>query len=343
MELDTTKLKQAGFRKTVSHDNCNVLDIGSGSFPRYIEVRPPGDDGSRMTAIWDGILNLAVNDKVICIEYASNPIWRVNSIGGGGSGVGTIRVNKVFASDFSSESLVTDATDNVTINTGTLTLPSDIIHAGDTDTKISFIDDDIEFTVGALSMLKLTETTQDLITLGPGSGDVDIDFNGDMFLRGSDGRLGLGESAPDRFFHMKDANVAMKLEDTSSGEFWLFGETIVNNEFSIRHNLENPPTLHMNNANRQIAINSTAFNGQFLIDQSSTIGARVVLSLDQGDVDEPFVRYVGTAAAATLTRSIVAIGDVTTATSRGFIKIEVLDIGNQVTDQDYFVEFFTLA
>ncbi len=205
MELDTTKLKQAGFRKTVSHDNCNVLDIGSGSFPRYIEVRPPGDDGSRMTAIWDGILNLAVNDKVICIEYAGNPIWRVNAIGGGGSGVGTVRVNKVFASDFSSESLVTDASDNITINTGTLTLPSDIIHLGDSDNKISFTDDVQTFTVGGLVMLTLTETTQDLINLGPGSGDIDIDFNGDMFLQGSDGFIGIGPAfqTPTSLLHLE--------------------------------------------------------------------------------------------------------------------------------------------
>jgi len=54
----------------------------------------------------------------------------------------------------------------------------------------------VEITVGGLSLLKLTETAQDLITLGPGSGDVDINFNGDMFLRGSDGYFGIGTAAP---------------------------------------------------------------------------------------------------------------------------------------------------
>ncbi len=79
---------------------------------------------------------------------------------------------------------------------GTVTITDDILHAGDTDTKISFTDDDIEFTAGALSMLKLTETGQDLITLGPGSGDVDINFNGDMFLQGSDGAFGINKNPP---------------------------------------------------------------------------------------------------------------------------------------------------
>jgi len=80
--------------------------------------------------------------------------------------------------------------------TGTETITDDLVHAGDTDTKLSFTDDDVEITVGGLSLLKLTETAQDLITLGPGSGDVDINFNGDMFLRGSDGYFGIGTAAP---------------------------------------------------------------------------------------------------------------------------------------------------
>lgn len=206
MELDTTKLRQAGFRKTVTHDNCNVLDIGSGSYPRYIEVRPPGDDGSRMTAIWDGSLDLAVNDKVKCIEYGGNAIWAISAMGGADTAVGKIRVNKVFASDFSSESLVTDASDNITINTGTLTLPSEIIHLGDTDNKIGFTDDVQTYTVGGLELLKLTEAAQDLINLGPGSGDVDINFNGQMFLEGSSGRFGVNETTLTAQFHVTKAS-----------------------------------------------------------------------------------------------------------------------------------------
>lgn len=196
MELDTTKLSQAGQRKLTPHDNCTVLDIGTGSFPRLIELRLPGVDGARQSALWDGSLDLAVNDLVIADEYAGQTIWRISSMGGGDSGAGKTRVNKVWASDFTSESLVTDASDNITINTGTLTLPSDIIHLGDIDTKISLTDDDVEIFAGNLSMLKLTEAAQDLITLGPGSGDVDIDFNGDAFLRGSDGNFGINTTTP---------------------------------------------------------------------------------------------------------------------------------------------------
>lgn len=87
-------------------------------------------------------------------------------------------------------------------STGLIKLAADVTvtnlisHEGDLDTELAFTDDDIEFTVGNLSMLKLTEAGQDLITLGPGSGDVDIDFNGDMFLLGSSGFFGIGVNPP---------------------------------------------------------------------------------------------------------------------------------------------------
>ena len=204
-DFDTSKLSQVSARKVTPHDNCVVLDLGTGAFPRDIEVRLPDDDGARQTALWDGGLDLAINDEVLCHEYAGLSAWRVFSMGGNESGAGQVRVNKVWAEDFTSESLVTDASDNVTINTGTLTLPSDIIHLSDIDTKISFDTDDIEFTAGGLSMLKLTEAGQDLITLGPGSGDVDIDFNGDMFLQGSDGNFGIATASPLGLFQIGDA------------------------------------------------------------------------------------------------------------------------------------------
>lgn len=79
------------------------------------------------------------------------------------------------------------------------------------------------------------------------------------------------------------------------------------------------------------------------IAQSSTTGALPVIKLTQSDVSEEFVRFIGTAAAATLTQSIVAEGDVTTATRAGFVKVYVQDDGNQITDQAYFMPIYTLA
>jgi hypothetical protein len=89
--------------------------------------------------------------------------------------------------------------------------------------------------------------------------------------------------------------------------------------------------------------NVTNPRAQLDIDQFQNSEAQPVLCLDQGDVDEPFTKYVGQAAAANLTRSIVDNGDVTTATLVGWTKIEIDDTGNQVTDGDYYQPFYSLA
>lgn len=198
--FDTSELSQAAARKITLHDNCIVLDLGAGSFPRDIEVRLPDDDGARQIAIWDGSLNLAINDEVLCNEYAGNPKWRVAGMGGADSGAGKQRVSEIWESDFGAVAMETDASGNVTINgTRTLTIPTDLIHAGDPDTLLSFTDDALEATIGNLSMLKLTETTQNLVEIGDtgGGGDVDVKFNNDqMFLQGSDGFLGFNTINP---------------------------------------------------------------------------------------------------------------------------------------------------
>jgi hypothetical protein len=77
--------------------------------------------------------------------------------------------------------------------------------------------------------------------------------------------------------------------------------------------------------------------------QDEAAGAIPVGTLEQIDVDEPFLKYIGTAAAADLTRSIVDAGDVAVATVQGYVKVEVQDDGNRITDQDYFIPVYTLA
>ena len=75
----------------------------------------------------------------------------------------------------------------------------------------------------------------------------------------------------------------------------------------------------------------------------STVIAQPVMTFDQGDTDQPFHKFIGDAAAATLTRDLVDEGDVTTATRIGFYKIEIQDDGNQITDGDYYVPFYSLV
>ena len=62
--------------------------------------------------------------------------------------------------------------------TDALFVAQDIIHSGDTDTKITLAADDLTITVGNEQMIKITEDgTQDKIVFGDG-GDVDYEFTG---------------------------------------------------------------------------------------------------------------------------------------------------------------------
>ena len=135
-----------------------------------------------------------------------------------------VRVSKLVSPDGLTDPVLSaDNSGDVTLaGTGDMIVPDKIIHSGDTDTNIALADDDVEFTVGGLSMLKLTETTQDLITLGPGSGDVDINFNGDMFLLGSSGRFGIGTALPDTLLHLENVTTpTLRIQDTTTASSFL--------------------------------------------------------------------------------------------------------------------------
>ena len=76
----------------------------------------------------------------------------------------------------------------------------DIIHWGDPNTKITFADDQIDFTAGAVTLLSLDESTQDSVIVGDGT-DVDFQVKGlndnhAIFVEGSSDKVGIGFSAP---------------------------------------------------------------------------------------------------------------------------------------------------
>lgn len=79
------------------------------------------------------------------------------------------------------------------------------------------------------------------------------------------------------------------------------------------------------------------------ITQGSASGAIPPLKLRQDDVDQPFIYFRGTAANGNLDRSIVDDDDVTVGSRDGWIMVYVEDIGNQITDQKYFVPVYTLS
>lgn len=83
--------------------------------------------------------------------------------------------------------------------------------------------------------------------------------------------------------------------------------------------------------------------GQLDVIQTDTAGAQPVLVLDQDDISEEFIKFYGSAAAATITQSLVAAADVTTATVNGYIRVNVQDEGNQITDGAYYLPVYALT
>ncbi len=112
--FDTSELTQTAARRVTPHDNCIVTELSSGAFPRKIKVQLPDDDGPQQAAIWDGSLDLEVNDEVYCHEYAEIPAWRIMAMGGNDSGAGKHRVSKVWESDFENVVMSIDAAGLVT-------------------------------------------------------------------------------------------------------------------------------------------------------------------------------------------------------------------------------------
>lgn len=95
--------------------------------------------------------------------------------------------------------------------------------------------------------------------------------------------------------------------------------------------------------NDRVGIKITSPTGQLHVNQSSSTGAIPSFHLEQDDVSEEFVRYTGQAAAATLTQSLVPVAAVASFTVNGYLKINIQDEGNQITDGFYYMSFGTLA
>jgi hypothetical protein len=115
-----------------------------------------------------------------------------------GGTIDEVEVSKLVSPDQLTDPVLSaDNAGDVTLaGTGDLIIPDSIIHSGDTDTNIAFTTDVITFTAGNEILLTLTEAAQDVVKIGDG-GDVDINFNDDMFLQGSNSSLHIGGTDPD--------------------------------------------------------------------------------------------------------------------------------------------------
>src|SRR6056300_1708609 len=159
----------------------------------------------------------------------------------GGTGTTTLTSNGILTGNGTS---AIQAESNLTFDGTDLSMASSLIHLGDTNTKMSFTDDRIEFYVGGEKLLDLFEGTQDYVLLGDG-GDVDINLNGDMFVRGSDGNVGIGTDSPSATLHInttndgsvyftRDGSYPYSLEHDTS-QFYLYNRTISKSVLEFEH------------------------------------------------------------------------------------------------------------
>jgi len=95
--------------------------------------------------------------------------------------------------------------------------------------------------------------------------------------------------------------------------------------------------------NDRLGISITTPTGKLHLNQNSATAAIPTLHLEQDDVSEEAVRVTGQAGAGVLTQTLVAGADVTTATKAAFIRVNIQDEGNQITDGNYYVQVYTIA
>lgn len=87
---------------------------------------------------------------------------------------------------------------------------------------------------------------------------------------------------------------------------------------------------------------AAAPTGQIAVHQNNTAGAAYTVRMIQADVNVAFMQFQGTSADGVLTNSLVEYGDEGSTTTAGYIRIRIDDVGNQITDQSYYIPFYTL-
>jgi len=86
---------------------------------------------------------------------------------------------------------------------------------------------------------------------------------------------------------------------------------------------------------------SSSIGATLHVDQSSNTGAIPVLTLDQADIDQVLVKIIGTAAAASADRTLVAASDYGTPGALvGWFQIEIQDDGDRIADGDYYLGIY---
>ncbi len=95
--------------------------------------------------------------------------------------------------------------------------------------------------------------------------------------------------------------------------------------------------------NDRLGIGTSSPTGKLHVAQSSTTAAIPTLHLSQSDVSEEAIRFTGSSTADVLTQTLVAGAAVTTATKAAFIRVNIQDAGDVITDGNYYIQVYTIA
>jgi hypothetical protein len=329
--FDVSKLTQAAAMKATPHDNCIVLDLGTGFFPRDIEVRLPDDDGARQNALWDGSLNLSVNDEVLCFEYSGISAWRIMGMGGNDGGAGKVRVSEVWESDFGDVALQSDADGNIGIGTAGPDAKLEVSTIAGAQFRLTF-EDGVKFagfTVDTNHDLTIKPSSAGQIILQPTTDSIDffqvLDADGGIPVLNVDAtneRVGTGTAEPfqnlaggaadltGKGIHIKSSSIvrfilegdiaAFNIIDTGGGANDKIVSVAVrlgvcrwlSSNDDLTTRVDNIFVMDLGSGN--VGCGTGIPTAQLHVDQISTIAAKPVISLDQADLSEEFVNFVTT-------------------------------------------------
>lgn len=115
-----------------------------------------------------------------------------------------------------------DVTTNVSVG-------SQIIHSGDTNTNFTFTDDKIAITAGGVEMITLTEGAADNVHINAGAVDMDFKVSTDndndaLFVEGSTDRVGIGTGTPSEKLDVNgNASISGSLTVSQGGNITMDG------------------------------------------------------------------------------------------------------------------------
>jgi hypothetical protein len=274
--------------------------------------------------------------------------------------------------------LATDSNGYITLED--MYLDEYLWHTGDTDTSLRFQADRITLRAGGVDLLDLVEAGTDSVLFGAQADlnglDLILDADGDSYLHASADdvlqfavagnaqyqfnatQMTISDAGGTPHLHFRTVGTLNTSADiygesqlglAADHSVWVFidaNDSGTNAQFIISNDQEiqtGATKLFVVGEDGRTGILAGTPSGQLHVYQNSASATIPVAYLRQADVDREFIRFHGTAAAADLSRSIVDYGDESTATQAVWIKVHVIDDGNQVTDQGYHVLGYILA